>query len=339
MTVVDLPPPLPVRDKATAVERAWGGVSPMLTRLAAERATGVLVREGGALHLDGGLVTYAESPLALGLDALLTAHGTVRGEVWREALSRADEHRGVARFLLSGGHLAEGALQLCHLAALYDAAYFALAPSSTPGRFRYGVGHRLGAVVPVPVAALERETLRRRDLLHRIWPDPRPDQAPLVRTRTAAAPRLTGRQQSLLDRIDGTRTAADLARELGRQAFHTLVDIRRLAAAGLIAPRPSPEPPSPPTGPGAGPGPGLAPGPGAGPAVPGAAPGSAPTAPGAASAAYGVPGPVPPPPGAAGLPPPGLADPPPPDIAERLAHTTDPHITLLKRLRDALEAL
>ncbi|MYS46177.1 hypothetical protein GTY23_34295, partial [Streptomyces sp. SID5998] len=78
----------------------------------------------------------------------------------------------------------------------------------------------------------------------------------LVRTRTAAAPRLTGRQQSLLDRIDGTRTAADLARELGRQAFHTLVDVRRLAAAGLIAPRPSPEPPSPPTGPGLGPGPG-----------------------------------------------------------------------------------
>ncbi|MEV7129971.1 hypothetical protein [Streptomyces sp. NPDC093260] len=322
MTVVDLPPPLPVRDRATAVERAWGGVSPMLTRLAAERATGVLVREGGALHLDGGLVTYAESPLALGLDALLTAHGTVRSEVWHEALSRADEHRGVARFLLSGGHLAEGALQLCHLAALYDAAYFALAPSSTPGRFRYGVGHRLGAVVPVPVAALERETLRRRELLHRIWPDPRPDQAPLMRTR-AAAPRLTGRQRSLLDRIDGTRTAADLARELGRQAFHTLVDVRRLAAAGLIAPRPSPEPPPPP-------------GPAAGPAVPGAVP----TAPGTASAAaYGAPGAVPPPPGAAGLPPSGLADPPPSGAAERLAHATDPHITLLKRLRDALEAL
>ncbi|QKW27900.1 hypothetical protein HUT11_18570 [Streptomyces seoulensis] len=319
MTVVDTPPPLPVRDKATAVERAWGGVSPMLTRLAAERATGVLVREGGALHLEEGLVTYAESPLSLGLDALLTAHGTVRAEVWSEALSRADEHRGAARFLLAGGHLTEGALQVCHLGALYDAAYFALAPSSTPGRFRYGVAHRLGPVLPVPVAALERETLRRRDLLHRVWPDPRPDHTPLVRTHTAAAPRPTARQQRLLDRLDGTRTAADLARELGRQAFHTLVDVRRLAAAGLLAPRPEPVP---------------APGP--------ATSAAAPAAPHPSSAPHPASAPDAEPrrPPAAGAPPPALADPPPPGLTERLAqHTTDPHITLLKRLRDALEAL
>ncbi|MFI2642964.1 hypothetical protein [Streptomyces sp. NPDC018610] len=333
MTVVDTspPPPLPVRDKATAVERAWGGVSPMLTRLAAERATGVLVREGGTLHLDEGLVTHAESPLALGLDALLTAHGTLRTEVWGEAISRADEHRGAAGFLLSGGHLTEGALQLCHLGALYDAAYFALAPSSAPGRFRYGVAHRLGPVLPVPVAALERETLRRRDLLHRIWPDPRPDHAPLVRTYAAAAPRLTARQQTLLDRIDGTRTAADLARQLGRQAFHTLVDVRRLAAAGVIAPRPAP-----------------------GPATPDAAPDTCPAEPTGTVAPTGTAAPVtataphpglaaphpgpPPPPAWSGPLPPEAAG-PPPDIAERLAHTTDPHITLLKRLRDALEAL
>jgi hypothetical protein len=34
--------------------------------------------------------------------------------------------------------------------------------------------------------------------------------------------------------VDGIRTATDIARELGRPAFHTLVDIRRLAAAGLV---------------------------------------------------------------------------------------------------------
>lgn len=277
MTVVDTtdPPRLPVRDKAAA-EPAWGGVSPMLTRLAAERATGVLVRARGTLHLDEGRVVHAESPLAPGLDALLTAHGTLTAEVWAHAVSRADESRGAAHLLLTGGHLSEGALQLCHLGALYDAAYFALAPSSTPGRFRYGITHPLGPVLPVPVAALERETLRRRDLLHRIWPDAWPDSSPLVRTHPAAAPRLTARQQSLLDRVDGTHTATELARELGRQAFHTLVDVRRLSAAGLVAPRQPPEPAD--TGP-----------------------------------------------------PPASADPPAPD--------TDPHITLLKRLRDALEAL
>ncbi|WNM35569.1 transcriptional regulator [Streptomyces sp. Li-HN-5-11] len=278
MTVVGTTPPpqLPVRNKTVAAERAWGGVSPMLTRLAAERASGVLVRERGALYLDEGRVVHAESPLAPGFDVLLTAHGTLTAGAWRDAVSQSDDRHGAARLLLDGGHLSRGALELCHLCALYDAAYFALGPSRTPGRFRYGIVHRLGPVLPVPVAALERETLRRRDLLHRIWPDARPDGAPLLRTHAAAAPRLTARQQTLLDRVDGIRTATDLARELGRQAFHTLVDVRRLVAAGLVAPQ---DPPAPPE------------------------------------------------------------DERTPALDDRLAYTTDPHITLLKRLRDALEAL
>ncbi|MGV9344850.1 hypothetical protein ACWDSD_08600 [Streptomyces spiralis] len=318
MTVVDTTPPprLPVRDRTAAAERAWGGLSPMLTRLAAERASGVLVRELGTLYLSEGRVVHAESPLAPGLDTLLTAHGTLTAEAWRDAVSRADERSGAAHLLLAGGHLAEGALQLCHLGALYDAAYFALAPSSTPGRFRYGVAHRLGPVLPVPVAALERETLRRRDLLRRIWPDPRADSAPLARTRTTAAPKLTARQQALLERIDGTRTAAELARELGRQAFHTLADVRRLASAGLVAPRP----PEATTGPVA-----TDDGPAAtdeGRAATDDGPTTADERPAAAGTGPVVSG--------AG---------PPPGITERIACTTDPHITLLKRLRDALEAL
>ncbi|MEU7056950.1 transcriptional regulator [Streptomyces sp. NPDC046197] len=278
MTVVDTTPPprLPVRDKTAPAHRAWDGMSPMLTRLAAERATGVLVREGGTLYLADGLVVHAESPSATGLDTLLTAHDTLPAEVWRQAVARADDRRGAARLLVEGGHLTEGALQLCHLGALYDAAYFALAASSTPGRFRYGVAHRVGPVLPVAVADLERATVRRRELLHRVWPDATPDTAPLVRTYVTRAPALTARQQKVLDRVDGVRTATDLARELGRQAFHTLVDVRRLVAAGLVAPQePVPCEPEPHT----------------------------------------------------------------PTVAERLAYTTDPHITLLKRLRDALEAL
>jgi hypothetical protein len=289
MTVAATEPPrLPVRSHAVAAERAWGGLSPMLTRLAAEKATGVLVREHGTLHLADGQVVHAESPLAPGLEILLTAHGTLSTETWRQAAQRAEDRRGAAHLLLAAGRLAEGTLQLCHLVALYDAAYFVLAPSSTPGRFRYGAAHRLGPLRPVAVAALERETVRRRDLLHRIWPDPRLDSAPLVRTDTVCPPRLTVRRQTLLDRVDGTRTATDLARALGRQAFHTLVDVRRLAAAGLVAPQgPPPPPPDPPQPP---------------PRLPSAETRTTP------------------------------ADDSP-------AVTTDPHITLLKRLRDALEAL
>jgi hypothetical protein len=78
----------------------------------------------------------------------------------------------------------------------------------------------------------------------------------------------------VLARIDGVRTATDISRELGRPAFHTLVDVRRLAAAGIVSAR------------------------------------------AAAPAGLGIPSPV-----------------------VRLPPFADPHITLLKRLRDALEAL
>ncbi|GAA2497828.1 transcriptional regulator [Streptomyces longisporus] len=277
------PPRLPVRTKTAAGERGWGGVSPMLTRLAAERATGVLVRERGTLHLAEGQVVHAESPSAPGLGTLLTAHGTLAPETWQRALTAADDGHGVTGHLVEGGHLPSGALELCQLTALYDAAYFALAPSSTPGRFRYGSAHPLGPVHPVPVAALEHETLRRRDLLHRIWPDPRTDEAPLIRADPVAAPALTRRQRTVLNRVNGKRTAPDIARELGRPAFHTLVDVRRLVAAGVVSPLPGPARPKP----------------------------------------------APPPSAGGGSPPAGGPEQLPPD----------PHTVLLKRLRDALEAL
>ena len=276
------PPRLPVRERAAGRQRTGGALSPMLTRLAAERATGVLERERGSLYLTEGVVVHAESPLAPGLDVLLLAHGTVDAGSWHEALDRADAEHGALRLLLDAGRIAPGALEMCHLGAVYDAAYFVLSPSSAPGRFRYGAGHPFGALRPVPVRALERETLRRRELLHRLWPDPLADAAPLLRAQPVAAPAPTARQSAVLALVDGVRTASDIARELGRQAFPTLVEIRRLAAAGLLtALFPPPRPPL--------------------------APEATPTA----------------------NPPPGVV----------LPRVNDPDITLLKRLRDALEAL
>lgn len=178
----------------------------------------------------------------------------------------------------------------------------------------------------MPVAALERETLRRRDLLHRIWPDPATDDAPLVRTHRPAPPAPTARQRAVLARLDDThpddaRTAADIARDLGRPAFHTLVDLRRLAAAGAVSPRrpTSAEPPEALEAPET-------------PEVPGQ------------SRPPGPPRPPRPsrPPSPSGPPdPPDPSGPPvrPDPLAAFPTDVTDPHITLLKRLRDALEAL
>lgn len=230
MTVVSTPPPrLPLR------RRSFGpGVSPMLRRLVEERATGVLLRERGSLHLADGRVTYAESPESPGLDVLLTTGGVLDAGAWREAVARAGADRRVGRFLVDSGRVTEGVLELCHVAALFDAAYFVLGPSSAPARFRYGAAHWLGPVRPVPVAALEREILRRRELLHRIWPDPATDTAPLVRTDRAAEPPVPARQEAVLNQVDGVRTAADISLALGRPAFHTLVELRRLATAGIV---------------------------------------------------------------------------------------------------------
>ncbi|MGW0932369.1 DUF4388 domain-containing protein [Streptomyces sp. NPDC002644] len=251
MTPVGTPPPprLPVRDPSTARQRPWGSVSPMLNRLAAEHATGVLVRERGTLYLSEGRVVHAESPATPGIDVLLTAAGAIDPEGWRRAVegAEADPERPVGRTLISQGMLSQGQLELCHLGSVFDAAYFALAPSSAPGHFRYGAWHWMGQVRPVPVSALERETMRRRSLLNRIWPDPSTDTAPLTLIRSDGPAPVCARRKAIMELVDGRRTATDIARVLGRPAFHTLVDLRRLAAAGLVAATHRPaQPPSPP---------------------------------------------------------------------------------------------
>ncbi|MEU2263073.1 transcriptional regulator [Streptomyces sp. NPDC019645] len=218
----------------------------MLLRLASERATGALLRDRGTLYLVEGRVVHAESPAAPGIDVLLAATGRLRADGWTEALREAGAHGAVGRYLVDSGQVSGGELEICHLGALFDAAFFALAPSSGPTRFRYGVAHWIGPVRPVAAEAVERETLRRRALLDRLWAHPETDTAPVVpspRRTVRAAPR----QRAVLDLADGVRTPADIARALGRPAFHTLVDVRRLAAAGLVeTPRTGVTTPAPP---------------------------------------------------------------------------------------------
>ncbi|MFJ9179503.1 transcriptional regulator [Streptomyces sp. NPDC102360] len=219
------------------------GVSPMLSRLADEQATGALIREHGTLYLEDGRVVHAESPATPGMDVLLTAGGAVQAEGWSEAVDRAGARQRVGRYLVERGRLSDGALELCHLGALFDASYFTLAPSSGPTRFRYGVSHWFGTVRPVPVAAVERETQRRRELLQRIWPEPDTDMAPLSRIVRQGEAGVPPRRRRVLDLVDGARTASQIALALGRPAFHTLVDLRRLAACGLVTTAPAPAPP------------------------------------------------------------------------------------------------
>ncbi|WP_380281550.1 transcriptional regulator [Kitasatospora purpeofusca] len=238
-------------------------------RLARERVTGALHGPAGTVYLVDGLVAHAESDRAPDLATVLTACGRLTRETWREAVHRFGPHARVGEALVEQGRLTRGELELCHLGALYDAACFLLdapggaaptdgpAAPAAPGRWTFAPGarHWLGPVAAVGAQRLRREAQRRQHVLDRIWPSAQFDTAPLCRTAapptaapptaappTAAAPgrharRLrppTRRQCELLDHADGRRTPAELARLLGRSAFATTADVRRLAAAGLL---------------------------------------------------------------------------------------------------------
>ncbi|UWE10764.1 transcriptional regulator [Actinacidiphila bryophytorum] len=218
---------------------AHSPVSPMLSRLAQERATGVLVRDTGALYLADGEVVHAESPAAPGIEVLLTAGGRLSPEAFQEAVAAAGAECATGRWLVEHRRLAAGELEISRLGALHDAAYFVLSPGAGgQSRFRHGVRHWFGSPGGVPVAAVEGEARRRRLLLESLWPHPRLDAAPVTAARAAlrpgARPFLPRRQAALLGLADGVRTPSAIAALLGRPAFHALVDVRRLAALGLV---------------------------------------------------------------------------------------------------------
>jgi hypothetical protein len=222
----------------------------LLTQAAGERHTGALVvggQPGGTVHLVEGAVVYAESPAAPGVGELLTSSGRLAGRTWQSALDAGAARSRVGQVLLEQGHLTQGELELCVLGAIYDAAYFALAPAEAPAEFRAGVTHWLGPVVRVEAAAVDRESRRRARLLDEIHPNAQIDSAPVIPVPRPPVERitLTAPQWELLVHADGQRTPADLAQLLGRAGYATVQELRRLAALGLIeepAARPADDP-------------------------------------------------------------------------------------------------
>ncbi|MFJ8593320.1 hypothetical protein [Streptomyces sp. NPDC093598] len=250
---------------STRTLRSDEPASALLGTLAEQGATGALSTESGIVYLAAGHIVHVESAVTPDLGDLLTHSGALAPDGWWEAIDRAGRRCRVGRQLVDSGHLAAGALELCHLGALFDAAYFVLAHDGPALRFRPGAAHWLGAVRSVPVDTVLRESRRRRELLHRIWPEPAVDRAPLARVPGPDAADLPARRGRTLAQVDGVRTAAQIATALACRTFHTLVELRRLAAAGLVAPAPALVP-----------APSSAPGPASAPATVSAGPGSAP---------------------------------------------------------------
>jgi hypothetical protein len=211
----------------------------LLTQAADEGRTGTLMvggQPGGAVYLIEGRIIYAESPSAPGVGELLTSSGRLAGRTWQNALDLGTSTARVGKLLVEQGHLTQGELELCVLGAIYDAAYFALAPSSAPVEFIAGATHWLGTVVQIDPAAVTKEVSRRVGLLADIFPDPRVDTAAVIPASRPPRERvtLTALQWELLINADGQRTPADLALLLGRAGYATIQELRRMAAMGLL---------------------------------------------------------------------------------------------------------
>jgi uncharacterized protein DUF4388 len=210
-----------------------------LMRAAGERWTGALMvggHPGGTVYLVEGRVVHAESPAAPGVGELLTSSGRLATRTWQNALDLGTSTARVGRLLIEQGHLTQGELELCVLGAIYDAAYFVLAPDEAPVEFLEGAAHWLGPIVHIDPGAVVRETRHRMRLLDEIFPDRRVDTAAV--SPVARPPRervtLTALQWELLVAADGQRTPADLAQLLGKAGFATIQELRRLAAQGLL---------------------------------------------------------------------------------------------------------
>ncbi|MEU3352917.1 transcriptional regulator [Streptomyces sp. NPDC037389] len=238
------------RAAADPGSRAGGAVvTATLDRLVRERATGALHGRAGALYLADGALVHAESPVVPDVGWRLTAGGRLSRSSWEEAVAEGGPGHRAGNLLVERGRLSRGELELCHLSALFDAAYFVLFPldgsQRAPDRFLREARHWFGPVRPVPVAAVEREVRSRRGLLERAWPCPEVDVSPVVPVPGAVR---RARPGAVLAAADGVRTPTQIAGVLGRSAFATLLDVRRLAAAGLVrtpapgtpAPRPAP---------------------------------------------------------------------------------------------------
>ncbi|WP_052390486.1 hypothetical protein [Streptomyces sp. NRRL B-24484] len=288
-----------------------------LTDLAADLATGALHGSAGTVHLVDGEVVHAESPATPDVGTLLTSAGRLSARTWADAMAAARGSGSAAEHLVAAGAIGLGELELCHLTAVLDAAFFALPQNDGPIGFLPGVRPGLTLARPLEAGALRLAVGKRRALLDRTHPAAGLDVSPVrARTEPAVPERrptaCSGRRRAVLAAADGYRTPAQIARLLGRSAYTTLLDIRHLAAAGLI------ETPAPWNGPA----PVAAVREAAGP-VAAPEPSSAPVRPG------GVPQQAGPPPAHPEvlLPSPALHDFPP-----------DPEIALLLRIRAALEA-
>ncbi|MDH6140570.1 hypothetical protein P3T35_002578 [Kitasatospora sp. GP30] len=184
-----------------------------LAELGARGATGALRGPNGTVWLSDGAVTGARSPLVSDVPFGAPTGRRFEAELtWRERL--------------------------------LDAAYYAL--GQTGGEFEFHAAPPPdGPTRALPLEALRQAIGRRRALLDQVLARPDLDTAPVTAAEVRPGMPPGRRLRALLAAADGQLTPPQLAARLGRSAFGVLLDVRLLAAAGLLRlpPRPPAEPP------------------------------------------------------------------------------------------------
>ncbi|GII56713.1 hypothetical protein Pth03_51020 [Planotetraspora thailandica] len=210
----------------------------VLTGLARDNATGsVRVGKEGTVYLTRGRVSYAESATTPGIEELLTASGRITATGVRGVRQASGPEADGGDLLVNKGVLSRGELEFSALGATLDASFFLLRSGAPRCRFKDGDTHWLGAHWFFDIPGLFRECERRTEQLERTWPSAELDDRPVVPVERLGGGHvlLTAHQWELLVAADSTATPVDLARRLGRPAYATLLAVRELAAAGLLA--------------------------------------------------------------------------------------------------------
>ncbi|MEU7825870.1 hypothetical protein [Catellatospora sp. NPDC049133] len=197
----------------------------------------VLDPPGGVVYVVDGRIAYAETPVASGVERLLTASGRLPADAWRAAVTAGRAQHRIGPELVDAGLVTQTELEALGVIALYDAAFF-LFDLVVSAHFEHRARHPVGHLRTLDLRSVCQEVDRRKRLLADAWPDAAIDTAAVLPQRRLRSQcvALTALQWEVVANADRRRSPIDLARLLGRDTFTVMLEVRRMARTGLVEP-------------------------------------------------------------------------------------------------------
>ncbi|MFJ5546857.1 MarR family transcriptional regulator [Streptomyces sp. NPDC093225] len=212
-----------------------------LTEAPLDRISGTLQvagDPGGSFHLSGGAIVEVVSPGAPGAETLLLRSGRLSEADWASATRSGTAGHAIGAELIARELVGAAELQLICVAAALDGA-LAVGMGRIDGFSldRDAYGCRLAAPRAIEADWLVLEAERRiRALVSRRHPFS-PFRTRLCRTESGTAALDTaaaGERREVLLRLNGRRSARDIAFLLGRSLYAVAVEVSRLLMEGLV---------------------------------------------------------------------------------------------------------